>query len=164
MHEIFAKLEEVLRQEHRLAGRLLDAARQQNAALRRNDLAGLNEALAQMEEAGSKLQEAEQLRRDVLDRLAGEFALPPGAVLSDIAERAPGEMSSRLLSLGRKLRQLLEELQEVVRTNNLLSHNALRFNEAVLGLFRRAGGAATYGQNGRVQDSGKLLSTLNKSV
>jgi len=89
--------------------------------------------------------------------------LTSGAILQSIAAAAPGDLSSRLLSLRRELHNRLEELQQLVKLNNLLTRNALRLNGVLMNMFRPPGGT-TYGNNGRVQDTGRPAFTFNKSV
>jgi len=163
METNWAELEKVLRQQHDLTGRLLDAARTQNTALRQNDIDALNRIIADIHKLNARMQQLEQQREQIQGRLEDAPGLTSGATLQSIAAKAPGNLSFRLLSLRREMRHRLEELQQLVKLNSLLTRNALRLNGALLNVFRKPGGA-TYGNNGRVQDTGHPASTFNKSV
>lgn len=160
---LFIKLEEVLRRQHELAGQMLAAARRQNDALRRNDIPLLNQSLAGLAELNSSMRSLEESREALQAQLSVALALPLGTSLKDMTAGAPEEVSARLSALRRDMRLRLEELRRLAGTNKLLTHNALRVNATILNIFRRTGGA-TYSNSGQVQDSGRSLNTLNKSV
>ncbi|TYO95531.1 flagellar protein FlgN [Desulfallas thermosapovorans] len=160
---LFSQLEKVLSRQHELAGQMLAAARRQNDALRRNDITILTRAVDELEQLNGPMRQLEEEREALQARLAGALALPPGAPLKDMAPSAPGELPARLSALRRDMRLRLEELRQLAGTNKLLTHNALRVNATILNIFRRTGGA-TYSNSGQVQDSGRSLNTLNKSV
>jgi len=69
MENNWLELENVLRQQHDLAGRLLDAARTQNTALRRNDIDTLNRVTAGIHKLNARMRQLEQQREQIRSRL-----------------------------------------------------------------------------------------------
>ncbi|SFF95340.1 FlgN protein [Desulfotomaculum arcticum] len=161
--QLYCDLEQTMQQQYELAALLLEETRKQNRALRKNDLAAINACAAALEQLGLKMSEIDKNREKITGQLTERLNLPPDAKLTAIAARAPEDLSLRLLHLRREIRRSLEELKEQVEFNSLLTRNALRFNNTVLGIFRQAAGA-TYGNSGQVKDGAGFAASFNKSV
>ncbi|WP_027363360.1 flagellar protein FlgN [Desulfotruncus alcoholivorax] len=163
MIRLYYDLEKTMQQQYDLAALVLKEAQKQNQALRKNDLAAINACVAGLEQLGLKMRELDQNREEITVRLAEQINLSPDVKLTEIAARAPEDLSFRLLYLRREIRRCLEELKEQVEFNNLLTRNAMRFNNMMLGIFRQAAGA-TYGNSGQLKDGAGFGAALNKSV
>lgn len=163
MIQLYHDLEQTMQKQYELAALILKETQKQNQALRKNDLEAINACVAGLEQLSLKMREMDNNREGISAQLAERLKLPPDAKLTEIAARAPEDLSLRLLYLRREIRLCLDELKEQVEFNNLLTHNALRFNNMMLGIFRQAAGAI-YGNSGQVKDGAGFGASFNKSV
>ena len=163
MIQLYYDLEQTMQKQYELAALVLKETQKHNQALRKNDLEAINSCVTGLENLGLKMRALDKNREIVTSQLEEQLNLAPGAKLTEIAAQSPEDISFRLLYLRREIRRCLDELKEQVEFNNLLTRNALRFNNMMLGIFRQAAGA-TYGNSGQVRDGAGFGAALNKSV
>ncbi len=137
-----AAIAQGLKQEHAIASRLLEALRQEEAALLANDA----DALSQAAHGKSQLIiEFISLHQQLLRQL-GRAGLP--AQDSSMAAWIGRQSDASALAQWRELLDFAQRAQELNRTNGLLIQRLSVRNQAALAALRGPGEATLYGQSG----------------
>lgn len=163
------KFRSLLQKQSGLLEKMLTAAQKQNYALRRNDLEVLNEATRELAALVRQMDHQEAARQEAQRRLEAERNLPPAATLKELLAGAPQPQARELAALEKSLDAQAEKLAQLIRTNELLTRNALEFNARLLRAIAPAAAVApargqTYLADGTVETGSKPLSLFDKSI
>jgi len=142
---------------------LLELARRQSEALRRNDTASLAALAREMAGPAARLAENEQLRLAVQGRLALVLDLPEGAGLGELLLRSPDDIKELLAEVTPAISDQLKNLVVVNEINRLLTRRAINFNEKLLEVLN-PGSGRTYRSTGEVRENGGSVSLINRTV
>jgi len=160
---LFSDLYSLMEKQEVAVRNLTAAVERQIAALRRDSLNDLNDALEEIGACGVELAGLEDARLGVQMELEKALGLAKGATLEDLLPWAPADLRESLAGLRGRLRDGLRTLQEANGVAQAMSASALRLNTAMLRLLTSAGGE-TYGAGGEVQGGGPHGGTLDRSV
>ncbi len=152
-----------LRQEIELAAGIVHTLDEQQQALLRLDLAGLEASVPALEKLTDELRQAEERREATARALAEEHELDGTTPLRELLAVLPAPVGRELEQAGRRLGSLIEEIRHRNHANYVLMLNAARFNRAILQFV--AGTAATYAPDGVRGEAGEARSLiLNKEA
>lgn len=164
MQELMEQLVSMLKEELIALEKMAAAAEKQNAALRRNSGESLNEATRELEFLARQMEELKAARTRVEEYAARACGLPPGAPLAElVAAMPPVPGGQEAMNLVAELREKARELADLIRLNNLLAQNALRFCKLLLRAVDPAP-AKTYLPDGAMDKGGMGPSFVDKSV
>lgn len=163
------KFRALLQKQSGLLEKMLTAAQKQNYALRRNDLTALNEATRELAALVRQMDHQEAARQEMQRRLEAERNLPPAATLKELLTGIPQTEARELTALEKVLDDQAVRLAQLIRTNELLTRNALDFNARLLRAVAPAVGVAlapgqTYQPDGTMETGSKPLSLFDKSI
>ncbi|MGB9804405.1 flagellar protein FlgN [Desulfofundulus sp.] len=165
MQELLKELMSILSKELAALEKMVAAAEKQNAALRKNSTDSLNEAARELESLARQIEELKAARTRVQENMERACGLPPGVPLVDLfAAMPPVSGREEALNVVTDLREKARKLAELVRLNNLLAQNALRFCERLLKVIAPVPAAKTYLPDGAMNKSNIGLSLIDKSV
>lgn len=142
-----------LRQEIELAAGIVHTLDEQQQALLRLDLTGLEASVPVLEELIDEFRKAEERREATARALAQEHELDGAAPLRGLLVFLPVPVGRELEQAGRRLGSLIEDIRHRNHANHVLMLNAARFNRAILQFV--AGTAATYAQDGVRGEAGE---------
>jgi len=165
----FQKFCFLLQKQAELLEKMLAAAQRQNFALRRNNLAALGEATRELAALVGQMDHQEAARQEAQRQLEAQRNLPPAATFKELLAGLPPAEARELTALEQLMSKQSEKLAQLIRTNELLTRNALAFNAKLLQAFAPAAAAApapgrTYLADGSVEMGGKMLSLFDKSI
>ncbi len=151
------------RQEIELAAGIVRTLDEQQQALLRLDLAGLEASVPVLEKLTDELRRAEERREATARALAEEHELDGATPLRGLLAVLPAPERRELEQARRRLGSLIEEICHRNHANYVLMLNAARFNRAILQFV--AGTAATYARDGVRGEAGEARSLiLNKEA
>jgi hypothetical protein len=160
IHQLVAILEDELAEVEKMTA----AARRQNDALRRNDGEKLLEATGELELLARALKALQAARSEVQARVGRDCGLPPGTPLAEVVAALPlVPVARQAAHLEAGLREKARELAELIRLNNLLAQNGLRFCSLLLRAVDPSR-TRTYLPDGAVSKDGANPPLLDKSV
>jgi hypothetical protein len=130
-------------------------AREKLAAMRKADSDAVAAITSREMALADRLAEREGLRRQITRRIAElvgvSRAKADGLRVTDLADLIPEPRRSQLLTAATGLRQRLEELQRLQRTNALVTHEVLKHLSGVMTVMCGGGPAAeSYTRGGRL--------------
>lgn len=163
------KFRSLLQKQSELLEKMLRAAQKQNYALRRNDLEVLNEATRELAALVRQMDHQEAARQEAQRQLEEERNLPPAATLKELLAGIPQTEARELTALEKVLDDQAAKLTQLIRTNELLTRNALEFNARLLRAVAPAAAAAsvpgqTYQPDGTMETGSNLFSLFDKSI
>ncbi|SHJ53697.1 flagellar export chaperone FlgN [Desulfofundulus thermosubterraneus] len=164
MQELIEELVSILKEELAALEKMAAAAEKQNAALRKNSGDSLNEATRELEFLARHMEELKATRTRVQEYVRRACGLFPGAPLAELVAAMPPVLGRQeAMNLVADLRGKARELAELVRLNNLLAQNALRFCERLLKAIAPTP-AKTYLPDGAMDKGSTGPSFVDKSV
>lgn len=123
-------------------------AREKLAAMRQANSERITAITNQEAALAERLAEREGLRRQITRRIAESLGLPRAQAdalrVSDLADLLAEPRRSQLLTAATGLRQKVEELQRIQRTNVLITHEMLKHMSEVIAVMCGQGAAAEY--------------------
>ncbi len=141
MTDPFESVVGLLQEEADLHGRLLELAREEQRALVRGDVAGLQRLVAEQEKLVGQVRVLEQARRQLLELVAQRAGCPVDRLtLQELVQLSPPDVGRRLAEQREILTQRLRELADVNKANALLIRSHLEHVQAVISLVTRAAG------------------------
>lgn len=140
MSEKLEKLAVILEEELALSRRLLDLAKDARAAAISADPMMLVDIVTEQEEKAARLEVIEAERSSFIREVAPElgFAGAGSVRLTDLAERASGDVGAKLRRLGARLKSCVLDLREANAHNRALLEASL---DHVDGFFEAVAGA-----------------------
>ncbi|MBE3573751.1 MAG: flagellar protein FlgN [Moorella humiferrea] len=164
MENLYEQFITLLGQELALLEKMRAVAEKQNSALRANDLDLLNRATGEMQALLQQVNVLETSRRELHSRLEQMWGMATAATLEELlAALPPVPAKEKLAALAEDLRATARALAEQVKSNNLLSQNALRFNTSLLRALAHTPGR-TYLPDGSMEEDAGEISLVDKSV
>ncbi len=140
----------------RLKGLLL-LCEEEKKSLVAEDIHSLNRENRAQEELISRLREVERARVKVTEEIGKSLDLPgEGFSLSELLPHLEEPYSTRLKQMGDRLRQYLERIKSINRTNALLLANSLRIIQKKVSFLTKIGEGddTLYCQEGRISPRG----------
>lgn len=162
MESLFFNLLQTLVELNEKLTEMLKATESHNKALRENDMAAVKEVLKQLEDISAQSKSIDKKREEIQRSLEEKLQLPQGAALSDTISRAPEHLTQDLNNAAASLRETTQSINKLVQLNNILTRQALHFNEVLLKVLKPT--QATYCPNGQATVPKASTSLLNKTV
>lgn len=147
-----------LQREIELAAGIVRTLKEQQKALLRLDLAGLESSVPALDGLTDELRRAEERRESAAAALAGEYGLDGGTPLRGLLDTLPAPERRELEQARGRLGGLIEDICHLNHANYVLMLNAARFNRAVLQFV--TGTAATYARDGASGEAGQARSLI----
>ncbi|MHB1159382.1 MAG: flagellar protein FlgN [Chloroflexota bacterium] len=144
-----AELIEVMREQERICGRLLELSASERASVLEGRVDLLEKATRDKDGLIEQMDRLEQLRRGIALDLAMRFGLPTDASLISLASRLDGQESEDLLETRRRVAESVSRLRETNENTLALMRNSLDAVRDSLRQLRHAvGPGATYTRSG----------------
>jgi flagellar biosynthesis/type III secretory pathway chaperone len=136
---------------------LLEIEQEKQQLIINQDWNALQEQVERSRTVLGRIRAREQARTEVV----GRMGLDPASSLSRILDSAPGEVRGELADRGRRLRELIQRLQELNRRSANLLAGSLEVVSFTLSLISgEEGEGKTYGTNGKEQQAGGRRTSL----
>jgi len=161
MEPLFLELEKILQQQGEILSQSVQTAQQQNAALRKNDQAGLGVSVQQQTGLTAQMNLLDNQRQNQLQQLAGQLGLRLSITLPELLAYAPAPVKKNLQQLAGQISQTAGQLAEINKYNRDLTRQALRFTDFMMRALQPGG--QTYNHSGKVQQVGQR-NLINKSI
>lgn len=159
MADYITKLEENLRQQAALYGRLAELERRKQQALVKNNLQELDQITVQEEQLLFEAQRLEGERLQWADQIGKSLGKTPEELtLAELAEAHP-----QLKGVQQELDRVIGELQELHRVNTELLEQAIKVVNATIALLTHED-KSTYDNPQQKAPTGRPLSFWDKSV
>lgn len=144
MTDPFESVVGLLQEEADLHRRLLELAREEQRALVRGDVDGLQRLVAEQERLVGQVRVLERARRQLLELVAERLRRPVDELtLRELVRLSPPDVGRRLAELREVLTRLLQELADVNKANALLVRSHLEHVQTVVSLLAGAAGGPT---------------------
>jgi len=141
MTDPFESVVGLLQEEADLHRRLLELAREEQRALVRGDVDGLQRLLAEQERLVGHVRALERARRQLLELVAERLRRPVDELtLRELVRLSPPDVGQRLAEQREVLTRLLQELADVNKANALLVRSHLEHVQTVVSLLAGAAG------------------------
>ncbi|GBF32280.1 hypothetical protein DCCM_0474 [Desulfocucumis palustris] len=164
MENLLQELIDVLEQQNATLADMLPAAKEHNAALRKNNPPGMVAAVMRLEEVSGTLHRQDKQREKLQHELAEELGLNRQARLSDILAGAGESPSiSRLKPLAAEIKDKIEELSAINDINQALAARGLQFTSRFLNIIAPSD-TNTYAGSGVFKNERSTSSVLNKTI
>ncbi|ACV61588.1 FlgN family protein [Desulfofarcimen acetoxidans DSM 771] len=163
MQNLFQQLRDCLNIQKNIAIKLFKASQQHLEALKRNNHTDIKATAGRQEILTGELVKIQNTCSGLQDEIKNELGLPAGTALSALSESAPGFLSHELLTLIQELRNLFVKIQDINEINNILTQNALSFNERLINILLPKQ-RLTYKENGVIDEKQPGISRLNLTV
>lgn len=163
MESLFLDLSEILRQQDQVVSSLLEAAREHNLALRNNNTEAILQAVQKQEKLLVSLQQQDNQREEIQQRLAGHYDLAQPVVLDKLLPYAASSTAVTLKRLFEHIKENAMHLGEINRLNSMLAKNGLVFTEKLKRILL-LGNCSTYAGSGEMKKEVKPHSILNKTI
>jgi hypothetical protein len=140
-------------QEEAMLAASLQALRELRRQLLRGDLDGLQQALAQQQQAAGSAADLVRRRQLLRQRLAAQLGLPlERTTLRTLAEQATGTLRARLLQARQRLLDMAGEIERLSRGNQALVQQSLDLLQKLLGsLSSQTPGSPRYTATGQIE-------------
>jgi len=162
MESLFFNLLQVLKLLNEKLAEMLQATEKHNLALRENDLESIKQFTKQLETISAQLKTVDYKREEIQVELEKLFHLPAGAALSEMIKLAPGGIKEELSAIAKSMKQTAAELTRLVELNDILTRQAIFFNNILLSALKPA--PATYCPNGQTTEVKVSSLLLNKTI
>ena len=162
MESLFFNLLQVLNALNAKLQEMLAATEKHNLALRSNDMENIKAALKELDSISPQTKFLDNQREDIQRQLEAKLKLPQGATLSQTLTQAPEKLAGDLQIAAESLRQTTKAIHQLVELNNILTRQALNFNELMLKALKPT--KATYNPTGQTNASNVNTSLLNKTI
>ena len=155
-------LKDVLSREGKLLDDLIQVLRRQRSAVRKDDLAVVDETVYSAQRVFRTLAEARRRRRALLETLGVEGDVP----LDDLEKVLHGKMGEELEQARNGLRRTARELSRELDVNRRVLEGALSSGEELIrGLTGRVESPGVYGPEARSPNSGTDMgSIINRQI
>lgn len=163
MESLFFNLSNILKLQNQTIVEILDAAREHNKALRKNDIAVILATAYKQEELSRKLKDQEKRRVEALKKLAVKYGLGEKPTLNMLLSYASETTAGELNELSRSLKNSLQLVSEMRDLNYVLARRGQIITEQLLRKVRPKSGG-TYLGSGKMKDHGKLLSVVDRTI
>lgn len=152
MTEVITSLTKVLERETQIYTELLTLVKETQQALIDNHMDGLNKCLDAKQELLAKAAKLEEMRQNHLDQLLEIFQLErEKGNLTNLIERVPQEFKGKLTACQQQLQQLVDDINEINRQNEVLIKDSLKFIDYNMSILTGQEETRTY--NNKPKDS-----------
>lgn len=162
MESLFFNLKDVLIELNEELNKMLQATEQHNQALRANDMASIKEVLKKLDLLSRQVKALDSQRESIQTSLEQGQKLPKGTTLTKTIAHAPQHLVQDLNKAASSLRETTAAIQRLVESNNILTKQALNFNEVLLKTIKPT--KSTYNPTGQTTGSNPSTSILNKRI
>ncbi|ABO50947.1 hypothetical protein Dred_2437 [Desulforamulus reducens MI-1] len=162
MESLFFSLLQVLTELNENLTAMLRATEAHNQALRANDMTTIKEVLKELDPISKQVRTFDTQREAIQASLEERLQLPKGSTLNKTLQHAPVHLVQDLNKVAQSLTDTTEAIQKIVEINNVLTKQALHFNEVLLNTMRPA--KSTYNPTGQTSGNKPSTSILNKTI
>jgi len=145
-------------------GVMLRAVNTQNAAMRRNDIATLNECVKIEEQLMTQISRADRKLRRHIQSIRQEHKIHANLYLRTLAKRFAGEYASRVVERGDELRRLAHQLQTRTASCGRLIGKQMEFVDFNVNVMTGAVAGETYAGNGAQEGAFRRRKMFDASV
>lgn len=159
---LFSSLLNLMKQHEELLKKLLQVGGIQQEALRTNNVELLDGAVTGINSIAGQLAELEQKRLGVQREAELHLGLAEDSSMQVLLPFAPDLLRDELEECRRKLLQNTELFKEMNNANQVLTKNAIRFNNLMLKVMLPPD--ETYGGDGNITGAGRRKTLVNRTI
>jgi VIT1/CCC1 family predicted Fe2+/Mn2+ transporter len=163
MESLYLSLSKILKLQNQTITELLEAARDHNIALRKNDITVILATAYKQEEISRKLKDQDKRREETQKKLADKYGLDKQPSLNMLLSYASKTTAGELIELSRSLKASLMQVSEIKDLNNILARRGQIMSEQMIRMLRPKS-ESTYMGSGKIKNRDKLLSIVDRTI